>query len=675
MRKASYDVKHSGDRTATIVDHAGMPGHGVLARDLMTELYGVVPILGGRKVTIGFAGHDAFCDADLSYVNIPALPPVNIIPSTIAREIRGFAAHEAAHLAFTDDNLFPAAITDARGQFDKLLKEIWNSVEDFMIEKHWLALYPGAAKNFAATEIRCCRDYLEQYQKNPDIAKDLRKVGPVALTWLRALYLSLGTNVSRECFQTLPGGLQSRVSGWFRDIEDVETTQDCLEAARAIHADILADPFDPADPPQQAAQGQSQQGQSQKAQPQSGQPGQGQSAQGQPGPGQSGQDQSAQGQPGPGQSGQDQSAQGQPGSGPSGQDQSATSGGPGAAAGAPSAHPGNAGPDPIPTSVDLSALLADAGQIDRKADWVTAEILSSAQFGPEAEILSDPKGFHVSDRIAADLRGAISATSSQLRKALKTLSKDRIKGGRLDGKLDLKRLAAVPAGACDIHTRKIRGEALETAVSVLIDTSDSMDGLELKTCQCLAVMLEIALAGTPVRHEILGFTTGDIEEADPAFKTMVQAHEARNTNIEARAINLYEFRGFEQSHTEALRTIGNMTSVRLGGTPTGEAILLAHDRLARRKERRHVLFVLTDGVPDNITECKKAVNAVEKCNVTVVAIGIGTDAVKKAFSHWIVIREASELPALMLSQLSKILIGDKAREALQGRAAQKARAR
>jgi len=660
MRTSSFTEKTSQETqaaTVTIQNSKGGVEQGVLARDLMTELMGVVPILGGAKVTVGFAGQDAFCDASLSYVNIPALPQAKVIPIQIAREIRGFAAHEAAHIAFTDPDIFPSKILDDKGQFDKLLKEVWNCVEDFMIERHWLELYPGARKNFAATEIRCCRGYLDRYQNDPDCAKDLRVVGPVALTWLRALYFNLGTNVSRECFETLPVSLQHRVMGWFSEMEDVETTEDCLEVARRIHADILTEPFDPANPPA-------------NPHPQAGQQGQGGQGQGQGGQGQGGQGQGqAQGQGGQGQGqGQGQAAQaGQGGSGQSGQ---------GAATGGTQGHnpmPGNAGPDPIATSANLQQVMQDAQVVDTKNKMMSAEVASSAKSGPHSDSIGDADGYQRAEDAMKNIRGAIGATSSQLRRALKAIAKDRMKGGRLDGKLDRKRLTHAAMGSSDVYTRRIKGEEIDTAVEILVDCSHSMNGKEIAICQQLALILENAFNGTPIKHEIVGYTTGDIDEADQAFQTMIAAHQKQGTDVYGRAVNVYEFRGFNQSHFAAQCSIGNMTHLPMVGTPTGDAILMAHDRLARREERRHVMFVLTDGEPDNIPECKKAVKAVERCGVTVVGIGIGTQAVKRCFTNYVVLSNATDLPALMVSKLSKMLIGDKHKVGLRGGAAQKAR--
>lgn len=643
MRAAPLSKATTAKRQAQAINvttPSGKIERGILAQDLMTELLGVVPILGGEKVLVGFAGDQAFCSKHHNYVNIPALPPAKMLPIQIAREIRGFAAHEAAHLAFTDWDVFPSAITDANGNVDALLKEIWNCIEDFMIERNWLELYPGARKNFAATEIRCCRGYQEQYSQNPDLAKDLRIVGPLALTWLRAIDFGLGTQASRECFETLSPTLQARVLKWFSAIDYVETTQDCLDAARLIRAELEKDPYDPLDPPKSAQN--PQQGQAQNGANQAGQAGNGSKA----GKGQGSQSQ--------------QNANPQQGQG---------GGSKGAATGAAS-PPAQA---PLSTSANLAQSLEQADAISGEK-YINIETLSTAQFGPASAALADPEGYKSAEKIADTVRSQASAVSTQLRRALRTAAKARWKGGRMDGKIDGSRIGQAMTGGGDFYRRRIKGEDIDTALSVLIDVSKSMKDERLNLCQKTAICLETALAGTKVKHEVIGFTTSTDDDVAPHIQAMVEANKAKGTNVLPRHIGLYEFRSFGQSHLEALRTIGNMTNVPMSGTPTAAAVLMTHDRLAQRPERRHVMFVLTDGEADHREALIKAVKSVEACNVTVVGIGIATDAVQDTFSHSIVLNAIEDLPALMISQLNAILLGGKHLKAKTGKAALKARA-
>lgn len=610
MRTENLSQHTSADQQAAVITTVGPNGQkqmGVLAQDLMTELMGVVPVLGERKVVVGFAGTGAFCDKALSYVNIPSLPPAKVLPLAIAQEIRGFAAHEAAHLAFTDPTV---EIVDDNGEQNSLLHTIWNCIEDYMIERDWLELYPGARKNFAATEARCCRGYLEGYTQDPDVARDLRRVGPVALTWLRAMHFGLGTQASRDCFQTLDGGFQTRVMGWFQDIMDVETTQDCLDAAKEIYADIDADPIDPLNPPR--------------------------------------------------------------GAGGSGNGQGSGSG-KGSSSGAATQQDVYTGPKPLPTGSQLQQVLDDQGLSSN--EMVSAQVDSSATSGPYAEILGDSEGYTIAQAALSEIQGEASAISMHLRRALTTAGKTRFKSGRQDGMIDPSRIAVAQMGGLDYHKRKVKGEIIDTALSILVDCSGSMGGGSMQVCQQMSLALESALSGTLVKHEIVGFTTASEDQADDTFKTMVAANQANGGDAHFRAIGMYEFRKFGQSYNTALMGIGNMTRAYMGGTPTGDAMLLAHDRLARRKERRHVMMVLTDGCSDDAERVQQAVDAISACNVTVIGVGICSDHVQDEFENHVVINDIKDLPAVMMSKITKLLLGDKKLTALNGASAKKKRQR
>ena len=595
------------------------PGdRGVLSHDLMVELMGAVPTFGNTKVVVGFYGDQAFCNQKLKYVNLPKLPPGLMIPSRIAMEIRGFAAHEAAHLIWTDPDTFPGALTDEEMK-DPLLKEVWNAIEDYMIERNWLMLYPGAHKNFTATEARCCAQYLAQYPNHPDMAKDLRVAGAVGLTWCRSIYFGLKTPLSADCLKTMPPSLQQRVSDWFYDIVDVETTLDCLEAARRIVQDIRANPFDPADPP---------------ADPNHNPMGGNQGGPGQPGSG----------------SGQ---GQGQGGSGGG-----AFSGGltPGAGAGA-----GGNQPDPYKVGHNLGSTYDDLGLEEKPNGHMSFGVHSNSTEGPASEVLSNAQGIQVAQRVEAEVASTIGTVSRILRRALQSLSRERWKGGRPDGQIDDKRLAGVITGALEIYKKKKPMPEIETAVSILVDCSGSMGGTEIMLCQQLAVILQKSFAGTPIKFEILGYTSGDYDSLPDGAKVMVEAIRQQDPNHspDIRSVMLYEFKGFETPHHVALTTIGNMPQVEMGGTPTADGILMAHERLSKRKERRHVMFVLTDGQPDDMPACQEAVRAVEACNATVLGIGIQCDAVRHCFNDWIVLQDARDMSAAVLGKLSEMLFKDR----------------
>lgn len=616
-------------------DDKGIPAH-----TLMTEIMGTVPTFGGVKVTVGFFGEEAFCSAEHKYVNLPALPPTQVIPTPIAREIRGFAAHEAAHLMFTDFSIGEKlkAVPDADRA---LLKEIWNAIEDFMIERNFLSIYPGAHKNFTETERRCCIAYFESYKQNPDIAKDLRRIGPVALTWARAIDFGLKTPLSKDAMNTLPASLRQRVWDWYDDILDVEVSDDCFECAKLILEDIKAQPYDPLNPPQQQPQNQN------NAQ---GQSGQGQQSQGSAGS-QSGGGKSA--KSGQGKSGAG-GKNGKKGTGTG----SGTGGNQGSSNGAPQST-GDKAPDPYPVGHTLDKAYQDMGiKTEDQNRPVSVACPSSAHAGVYKDILGDPGGLTDANAQKQACADTIGSVSRILRRALKSIAKDRWKGGRADGRIDDKRLAQVHTGNHEIYRKKIAAPKIDTAVSILIDCSGSMKSI-IGICQQLGLIMQGAFQGTPIKFEIIGYTTGDVTHLPDHLKTMADAIAARNNSgAGPRGISIYEFKGFDSPFLEATTTLGNMPRIPLGGTPTADALLIAHQRLSKRRERRHVIFAVTDGQSDDKEMCRRAVRMIESRGCSVLGIGINSTSVKSEFGRSVVINSASDLTAVVMSEMAGMLLKD-----------------
>jgi cobaltochelatase CobT len=95
----------------------------------------------------------------------------------------------------------------------------------------------------------------------------------------------------------------------------------------------------------------------------------------------------------------------------------------------------------------------------------------------------------------------------------------------------------------------------------------------------------------------------------------------------------------------------------------GESVLVAAMRLRSRKEARKIMIVLSDGQP----ACgglrpalrhhlKRAVKEITQMGITVVGIGIQTDAVKDYYPKSVVINEVAELPGVVMGQLRQLLI-------------------
>ena len=98
----------------------------------------------------------------------------------------------------------------------------------------------------------------------------------------------------------------------------------------------------------------------------------------------------------------------------------------------------------------------------------------------------------------------------------------------------------------------------------------------------------------------------------------------------------------------------------------GEALIWAHDRLARRQEQRKILMVISDGAPvDDSTlstnknnfldlHLRQVIQSIEsQSSVSLIAIGIGHD-VTRYYKNAVTIHRAEELGGAMLEQLTDL---------------------
>jgi cobaltochelatase CobT len=104
---------------------------------------GCLPLLAdvlGRSygVAVEIGGDDAFTDGWT--IRLPALP-ATADPDFLGL-VRGYIDHEAAHIRYTDLALLAAENPNP------LEKHIWNSFEDWRVERELARLFPGCAANF-----------------------------------------------------------------------------------------------------------------------------------------------------------------------------------------------------------------------------------------------------------------------------------------------------------------------------------------------------------------------------------------------------------------------------------------------------------------------------------------------------------------------------------------------
>jgi cobalamin biosynthesis protein CobT len=205
-------------------------------------------------------------------------------------------------------------------------------------------------------------------------------------------------------------------------------------------------------------------------------------------------------------------------------------------------------------------------------------------------------------------------------------------------KLVGKRLVRMALGDARLFARRVESRALSTAVIILLDTSGSMfdecaGGLKrFEIANPAAYALHVALKGLPgVVAASAAFATPSRHQ--PSVNILVDFAEAPKSN----AFNLQPD----------------------GGTPTHDALWYARAALLQRPESRKIILLLTDGFPMNGEETLAATKRCEKDGIEIAALGINTEAVRRYWKNFEVIKDVRDLPQAMFIMIEQSLLSQK----------------
>ena len=251
-----------------------------------------------------------------------------------------------------------------------------------------------------------------------------------------------------------------------------------------------------------------------------------------------------------------------------------------------------------------------------------------------------------------EVRGGVSALAGHLEQSLRSMSRCRTMHGRDKGALDVTRLATI-AKSLDrnIFTSKVKGISLDVSVSILIDESGSIDSMAYDFRR-LAVAFSEALERLGIKFEILGHTTHGWVIKQGYTRTM--------------PLTIYEHKNFNEPYRKERFRLGSIGSSEYN--IDGEALLYTAKRAAQQKTSRHIILVLSDGLPNQGHSKDHLINhlktSIEYCRRTmgmeVYAFGIGTRLPGKYYGedNFVYLPDSKTLgPAFMKRFASIVLNG------------------
>lgn len=574
----------------------------------------------GRKfgVTVTVEGQVAATNGN--HIVLPVLPDEGAVKDVAW----GYLAHEAAHVRYTDFDMYAQSGTSA------LRGALMNVIEDARIEKSLGHEYPGTRETIGKTVAHVMR----QGGFDPNTASPAAVLTSHVLLKLRTELLgqemltALAGQADEVLRQTFPKGAVTRLHGLLAEARALASTADALRLTDSIlkmlkeeeRKERQAQERASRDSNRSQKRGASSRGEAAEASS----PGQGAvGAQ----PSASGAVQQADAKPSAeGSGGESGSVDSSAGRKPSGDGEATEKNEVGDLGGGA----GDGFGDPHARAI-ANALAAAASDIPQDVFAQAADLLAGAaaegvrQYGAVAM----PRGVTAADNVARrhTILNEARAESSRLRAQLTGLvqsAREERRWTKCSGRrLDRGRLHRLALGDARVFVARHEYQAPNTAVHLLVDVSGSMNdmvpGTQQTRCQLAlnsAVALSVALEG------ICG-----VNPAVTAFPGY-----AHNT-VEVL-----------QRHGEPVRRVaGRFDQAPRGGTPMFESLWYGAAQLLAQRESRKLLLVLTDGDPARKREVKDLVTRLEHGGLEIYGVGIATMVVRNLFRRHHVITDVTQL--------------------------------
>ena len=235
-------------------------------------------------------------------------------------------------------------------------------------------------------------------------------------------------------------------------------------------------------------------------------------------------------------------------------------------------------------------------------------------------------------------------------------------GGHKSGRLHSGSLHRLQFDRSDVFRRKQPNESKSVAAEVVIDISGSMDdGVKLPLAAQAGYALASVLDRMNISNEVICFTTTGFPRS---VYDELGREPARLKYARTEALYMPILKGFdERMTTEVKRRFAAFDkTVRCAQNVDGECVQIAARRLALRREKRKIMFVLSDGHPvcpgdprQLRAHLKAVVKEIDKAGIDVMGIGIRDHAVQEFYSRHVVLNDIAELPGECIRQLKDML--------------------
>lgn len=266
----------------------------------------------------------------------------------------------------------------------------------------------------------------------------------------------------------------------------------------------------------------------------------------------------------------------------------------------------------------------------------------------------------------------------QIQKLFTAKALVRWEPGLKKGKINASALYRLGQGDPRVFRRRIESDARDIAVSLVVDVSGSMAHTKVDYAFTAAMMFSQVLTSLNIAHEVSCFSTytGHVGRSKLAMSADVNdllrmRHDPGDDTQYARFAPITNFivKGYEQRLSEEIKRTMAMFSTQYSGLMAnnvdGESVDTAGRRLFRRKEKRKVMIVMSDGSPaaDGHNwgalemHLKQVVKNLTASGIEMLGLGIMDHNVKKYYPKSETVNTPEEIPTKILELTRQMVVG------------------
>lgn len=241
--------------------------------------------------------------------------------------------------------------------------------------------------------------------------------------------------------------------------------------------------------------------------------------------------------------------------------------------------------------------------------------------------------------------------AQQVRRLIQIRAKVQTQYGTKKGKLDQSRLSRIcfnaPGLSERVFKRKIENKTLDAAITVLVDMSGSMGGDKVYYALASALLMNEVCSTLNIPLEVIGFS--DDRDEDKFIQPSMFVYK-NFSDLKVTPDDMTKYFAYSSAYMQ--------------GNPDGENIIWAHDRLIKRKEKKKLLIVMSDGNPcaskssyglDSFT--RDVIVEIEQAKkVDIYGLGLLSSSVRSYYKAHSVVDNEEEIPSKLLELIEKKIL-------------------